>query len=280
MTILSLSKNILHKSSALLNNKRIQILFFLNQMKKKNLILKRLLLSFALTITFAACTPSTDSDISSTPDGETVKSLPDVIQEDPKNPNDESTQEQNAGSVQILLFNGIGTSLSDWKNLEVIIKSMGLTYQLVNSSVLNNMSLSTLKTYGMILIPGGNSNTINNALTKSTKIRVSQAVRDGGVSYLGICAGAFDAGSSRYLMWYDGPSTPEWYRGVVARYPGGKPAISQTWTGSGFVIVSGPHPEAPPSWQWDSGKDPDGTDYDIAMKLIRAALYRQPLPVY
>ncbi|OFZ30661.1 MAG: hypothetical protein A2622_13405 [Bdellovibrionales bacterium RIFCSPHIGHO2_01_FULL_40_29] len=292
---------------------------------KKNLILKRLLLSFALTITFAACTPSTDSDISSTPDGETVKSLPDVIQEDPKNPNDESTQEQNAGSVQILLFNGIGTSLSDWKNLEVIIKSMGLTYQLVNSSVLNNMSLSTLKTYGMILIPGGNSNTINNALTKSTKIRVRQAVRDGGVSYLGICAGAFDAvgtdslsnttayygfavaqgaylkhwypngnssliaavpkvsfadGSSRYLMWYDGPSTPEWYRGVVARYPGGKPAISQTWTGSGFVIVSGPHPEAPPSWQWDSGKDPDGTDYDIAMKLIRAALYRQPLPVY
>ena len=34
MTILSLSKNILHKSSALLNNKRIQILFFLNQIKK------------------------------------------------------------------------------------------------------------------------------------------------------------------------------------------------------------------------------------------------------
>lgn len=57
-------------------------------------------------------------------------------------------------------------------------------------------------------------------------------------------------------------------------------AISQTWTGLGFVIVSGPHPEAPVSWQYDSGVDPDGTDHDLAIKLIHSALYRQPMPVY
>jgi hypothetical protein len=248
----------------------------------------------------------------------------DVQMEDPVNLEGKDT-EQNTGLTKIILFNGIGTSLTDWKSTESIIQSMGLTYRLMNSSQLNAISLSDLKNYSLIIIPGGNSNVINNYLTKATKIKVRQSVRDYGVSYLGLCAGAFAAvgpdtysnttayygfavakgnyiphwypngntsllyaiprisfpnGTGRYMIWWDGPSTPEWYRGVVARYPGGKPAISQTWTSQGFVVLSGPHPEAPSSWWYDTGKDPDGLDHDWARKLIQAALNRQPLPTY
>jgi len=293
---------------------------------KKNLVLVPALI-FSLLIT-SCSNPETSPDSTSE---ESTRSLSDISTVDPVNPTNEGDPQdppQDQAEIitpQILLFNGIGTSVSDWRSLEAIIKSMGLTYRLVNSYGLNSMSLLQMKKYKLILIPGGNSNTINNALYASTRIRVRQAVRDGGVSYLGICAGAFagigtDArsnttayygfavalgeflkhwypngdssliaavpmvtfadGTRRYLMWWDGPKTPEWPRGVVARYPDGKPAISQAWNGLGFVVVSGPHPEAPASWQYDSGKDPDGLDHDIAAKLIRSALYRRPLPVY
>ena len=246
----------------------------------------------------------------------TSPTLPDQNQEDPVNPAVSQTS-----TAQVLLFNGMGISTTDWQSLEKIIQSMGLTYNLVNSATLNAMPLAQIETYKLILIPGGNSNVINNYLTLSTRIRVRQAVRDGGVSFLGICAGAYAAvgvdslsnstayygfavaqgayltswnpalltaipkisfadGTSRYIIWWDGPSTPEYSHGVVARYPNGKPAISETWTGKGFVIVSGPHPEAPSSWWWDTGTDPDGVDHDIAKKLISATLNRTPLPAY
>jgi hypothetical protein len=258
-----------------------------------------------------------------TPQQQISNTNPDTSLADPANPVADATDL--TVSPQILLFNGIGTSTSDWQSLEQIIKSMGVSYRLVNTAALTAMPLTDMLKYKLILIPGGNSNTINSNLSLATKIRVRQAVRDGGVSYLGICAGAYAAvgidtrsnttayygfgvaqgnyltrwypatnpsaiatvpmisfadGTRRNIIWYDGPFTPEWAGGVVARYPDGKPAISQTWTGIGFVIVSGPHPEAPPSWQYDSGTDPDGLDYDIAVKLIRATLDRKPLPVY
>lgn len=292
---------------------------------KKNSVLVGLLLTFALV--FSGCAPSTSSDSNQeqAQPGTEVPSnaISDTQKEDPVNPGDEA-QEIIAAS-QILLFNGIGISLSDWKETEKIIRSQGLTYKLVNSSALTAMPLADLKKYKLILVPGGDSNVINNNLSTTTKIKVRQAVRDGGVSFLGICAGAFAAvgidtksnttayygfgvaqgdylkfwypngnssliaavprisfadGTRRNMIWYNGPSTPEWAGGVIARYPDGKAAISQTWTGLGFVIVSGPHPEAPASWQYDSGPDPDGLDHDIAVKLIKAALYRKPLRTY
>ncbi len=239
----------------------------------------------------------------------------------------ENTEIQQAEFIpaQILLFNGLGTSQTDWQSLVNIIKSMGLTYSLVSSYGLNNMTLSQLATYKLILIPGGDSNVIVRNLTLNAKINVRKAVRDYGVSFLGICAGAFAAvgtdtysnttayygfavakgnwlvhwypggnsslltspqsikfpnGSSRYMIWWDGPATPAWSGGVVARYPDGIPAISQTWTNKGFVIVSGVHPEAPTSWYTTSGTDPDGTDFSYAAQLIRAALNRTPLPTF
>lgn len=252
-----------------------------------------------------------------------IESTTEVLAQEPSQ--SEEVVQDSVTVSKVLLFNGLGTSVSDWQTLEGIIRNMGLTYKLVNSAALNAMSTAELIQYKLILIPGGNSNVIINNLTLATKIKVRKAVRDSGVSFLGICAGAFAAvgidtysnttayygfavaqgdylphwypggnstlitsiqkinfatGNSRFMTWWDGPSVTDWKAGVIARYPDGKAAISQTWTGKGFVIVSGIHPEAPKSWQYDTGVDPDGTDYDIAIQLISAALNRKPLPAF
>jgi hypothetical protein len=90
----------------------------------------------------------------------------------------------------------------------------------------------------------------------------------------------FPDGSKRNLVWWGGPSTPEWEGGVVARYPNGRPAISESWSGKGYVVVSGPHPEAPQGWRATAGADPDGLDYDVAIDMIQAALNKQPLAAF
>lgn len=94
-------------------------------------------------------------------------------------------------TTAVLLFNGVGISTSDWQNTERIVKSMGLSYRLVNSSQLEAMSVNDIAKFGMILVPGGHGNRITSGLSSAARIRVRQAVRDRGVNYLGICAGAF-----------------------------------------------------------------------------------------
>lgn len=279
-------------------------------------------LAFALQVGCAQ--PSSDSGAAAE---EEATNPPDTAKVEPQNPSGPSlppaTPEKYGTSI--LLFNGVGISTSDWQNTERIIKSMGIPYKLVNSSQLDAMSLEDMSKFGMILVPGGKAGTITGGLRASTRVRVRQAVRDGGVAYLGICAGAFMAveagaetnnttgygfpvvegkhlpmwypngntsaiaavtpvtfadGSSRHLVWYGGPSTPEWAGGVVARYNNGKPAISQTWFHKGFVVVSGPHPEAPQGWRNTAGTDPDGLDYEIMQDLITATLQRKALPAF
>jgi hypothetical protein len=90
----------------------------------------------------------------------------------------------------------------------------------------------------------------------------------------------FATGSTRQLVWWGGPATPEWKGGVIARYGNGKAAIAQAWSGQGFVVISGPHPEAPQGWRATAGTDSDGLDYDIAQKLITAALEQKPLKTF
>ncbi len=89
----------------------------------------------------------------------------------------------------------------------------------------------------------------------------------------------FAGGENRSLVWYGGPATPEWKGGVVARYDTGEPAISQIRSGKGFVVISGPHPEAPQGWRSAAGYDRDGLDYDIALAMIRAATTGEGMPV-
>ena len=83
-------------------------------------------------------------------------------------------------------------------------------------------------------------------------------------------------GALRSLVWWGGPATPEWSdpsfgSGVIGRYENGAPALSQTYSGKGLVVISGPHPEAPQGWWLTSGNDPDGLDWDLAISMMSAA---------
>jgi glutamine amidotransferase-like uncharacterized protein len=87
-------------------------------------------------------------------------------------------------------------------------------------------------------------------------------------------------GSSRQLVWWGGPSTPEWTGGVIGRYPTGAPAISQKWSGKGLVVISGPHPEAPQGWRATAGTDSDGLDYELAIAMMTSAMNGRPMATF
>ena len=48
--------------------------------------------------------------------------------------------------------------------------------------------------------------------------------------------------------WEDGPEFTGW-GAIVGKYPDGTPAIVEGTFGSGWVILTGVHPEAPASWR-------------------------------
>ncbi|AZZ35272.1 hypothetical protein CIK05_00125 [Bdellovibrio sp. qaytius] len=257
--------------------------------------------------------------------GDSNSILPDTAVVDPANPTTKPPTPSEASSNKVLLFNGQGISTSDWQTTQSILKTMRLETQVVNSAQLEQMTVEDLKKFALIIVPGGHSSGISSGLTGAARVRVRQAVRDYGVSYLGICAGAWAAvgteantdtatsfgfaaiygshlanwwpdgntnavaavvpvqfadGKNRQLVWYGGPATPEWAGGVVARYSNGKAAISQAYSGKGFVVLTGPHPEAPQGWRNTAGYDSDGLDYDIAQELITSALTRTPMAHY
>ena len=178
----------------------------------------------------------------------------------------------------------------------------------VSSSQLNGMSEADLKLYRLLIVPGGNFVTIGNNLTADAAAKIRGAV-EGGLNYLGLCAGAFFAGASPYnglnltsgvqfhfysaedqgirktavplvnadsrildQYWEDGPQFNGW-GAVVARYPDGTPAIVEGMSGSGWVILSGVHPEAPESWRRGMNfGTPASVDNQYAGALVQAAL--------
>jgi glutamine amidotransferase-like uncharacterized protein len=223
-------------------------------------------------------------------------------------------------STDVLLYNGAGVSTSDWQATEQIIRSRGMSYQLINSSELNSMTLEEISRYGVIVIPGGRGSTITSYLSPESRLNLRRAVQEFGVGYVGFCAGAwvavgpesdtdqiagyglavapgevlstywpggntsltadivtvtFSRGTTRQLVWWGGPSTPDtdspgsW--SVIGRYENGKPALSQAYSGRGLVVIAGPHPEAPTSWWLTAGSDPDGLDWDLAARMIEGA---------
>jgi glutamine amidotransferase-like uncharacterized protein len=213
----------------------------------------------------------------------------------------------------VLLFNGTGTSSSDVAAEEAVLNTLKLSYATANTSQLNSMSEATLKTYKLLIVPGGNSITIGNHLTKTTTTNIHNAV-NGGLHYLGVCAGAFFGGYSIYNglnltngVWFnlyssntgkqvadvrfsdgtvydiyeqDGPELAGW-GSIVGEYSNGKPAMAEGKFGSGWVILSGVHPEAPASWR--TGMDfttPLATDLAYAGKLVTYALNGSSLPHY
>lgn len=173
-----------------------------------------------------------------------------------------------------------------------------------------------MRGYRLLIVPGGNFIKIGGSLTSRATGQIRNAVRD-GLNYLGICAGGFFAGDSGHnglnltsgvrfgfyseeergirkapvaiaspgapaldQYWEDGPQFMGW-GAVVGRYPDGTPAIVEGTFGSGWVILSGVHAEAPASWRDGmSFRTPASVDHAYAGTLVRAALNGTVLPHY
>jgi glutamine amidotransferase-like uncharacterized protein len=220
------------------------------------------------------------------------------------------------GIAPILLFNGTGTSPNDVAAVETILKSNHLNYSTANSFQLNEMGESQIRGYRLLIVPGGNFIDIGNGLTSNTTAKIRNTVQN-GLNYLGICAGGFFAGDSGYnglnltlgvrfsfyaaerrgirkaavtiagaeaaaldQYWEDGPQFTGW-GAVVAKYPDGTPAIVEGTFGSGWVLLTGVHPEAPAGWRRGmTFTTPVSIDNAYAGKLIHAALNRASLSHY
>jgi len=215
--------------------------------------------------------------------------------------------------ASILLFNGRGTSPNDVAALEGILRERGWRYATASSSRLDAIADSELQQYRLFVVPGGNFVDIGTGLAPDTAIKLRRAI-ERGVSYLGICAGAFFAGASPYnglnltggvrfpfyaleergvrkapvlvttaagaaleIYWEDGPQLTGWGQ-PVARYPDGTPAVVQGTFGQGWVVLTGVHPEAPESWRRGLAfTTPADPSHAFAAALIDAALNRTPL---
>ena len=220
-----------------------------------------------------------------------------------------------SNEATILLFDGTGTSPGDVAAIEALLNGSRLAYSTANSSQLSDMRESRLRTYRMIVVPGGNFIEMGESLGPGTEAKLRDAVT-GGTNYLGICAGAFLAGNLanarsfnltsgvqfRFYAaeergirkaavaitavgwptlehyWEDGPQLSGW-GAVVGRYPDGTPAIVEGTSGQGWVILSGVHPEAPAIWRRGmTFATPVSEDQRYAAALIDAALNRTWLP--
>jgi len=221
-------------------------------------------------------------------------------------------------SVPVLIFNGTGTSKNDVIAVQNVVSTAGLAYNMANSTQLDGMSQAQLAAYKLFIVPGGNSITIGRNLSSKATSTVRNAVAQNGLNYLGICAGGFFGGFSRYynglnltsgvwfdfftdyfkgirkevvtiafpnqaaldIYWENGPQLPGWGK-VVGKYRNGQPAIVEGYWGNGFVILSGVHPEAPASWRIGMNfRTPLPVDLAYAGTLVKAALNRTMLPHY
>ena len=210
----------------------------------------------------------------------------------------------------ILLFNGTGASPGDVEAVETILNNNHLSYSTANSAELNQMTESQIRQHRLLIVPGGNFVDIGNSLMPDTIAKVRNAVQN-GTNYLGICAGGFLAGKfgngynsfdltggvqfgfysaenqgihktavpitidtapTLEHYWEDGPQFTGWGT-VVGKYPDNTPAIVEGNWGSGWVILSGVHPEAPLSWRRGlTFNTPASEDNAYAAKMIQAAL--------
>jgi glutamine amidotransferase-like uncharacterized protein len=91
----------------------------------------------------------------------------------------------------------------------------------------------------------------------------------------------FPDGSSHNILWYGGPVTPNAAGVVIAKYPNGEAAISQIWSGNGFVILSAVHPTASDATLAAlTGIPSDGNDQAFAWQLIDAAIHQRIQPAF
>jgi glutamine amidotransferase-like uncharacterized protein len=215
----------------------------------------------------------------------------------------------------VLLYIGTGTSAPDVSALETVLGTLGLGYLTANESQLDAMTEPQLGGYKLLIVPGGDSIAIGQSLSGAATAIIRNAVAQYGLHYLGICAGAFFGGYSIYngvdltsgvwfnffadenkgihqepvkislpssapldVYWQDGPQLSGW-GDVVAKYPDGTPAIVEGTSGSGFVVFTGVHLEAPAAWRAGmTFTTPLSADLAYAATVIQAALAGTPLP--
>jgi glutamine amidotransferase-like uncharacterized protein len=217
-----------------------------------------------------------------------------------------------ASTAPVLLFNATGASPNDVAAVQAILKNNHLSYSVATSAQLNRMDQSQIRRYRLLIVPGGNFVEIGKSLTPDATANIRKAVKD-GLNYLGICGGGFLAGKydppynglnltsgvrfgfyaaegqgirkaavpiavvgapTLDQYWEDGPEFTGW-GAVVGKYPDGTPAIVEGTFGSGWIILSGVHPEAPASWRRGmTFNTPASVDNAYAGTLIRAALNR------
>lgn len=219
--------------------------------------------------------------------------------------------------AKILLFVGAGTSVNDVTAVEKILKERRMDYTTADSRQINRMTAEELMSHRLLILPGGNFIKMGDGLAEAATTNIRTAVQ-GGLSYLGICAGGFLAGETSHYRslglasgvqfafyaaekqgirkaavpisfvdgpvhehyWEDGPQFTGWGT-VIGKYPDGTPAIVEGRSGKGRVILSGVHPEAPENWRHGmTFKTPAEVDNDYAGTLIEAALKGTLLPHY
>jgi glutamine amidotransferase-like uncharacterized protein len=188
-------------------------------------------------------------------------------------------------SPSVLLFNGTGTSATDVVAVEAVLVTLNLSYDTADTSQIEAKSESQLAAYKLLIVPGGNSITIGDNLSKTATTNIHDAVVNDGLHYLGICAGAYFGGYSEYnglnltsgvwfnvytndgdgtgktavelsfpndtqmdMYWQDGPQLDGW-GDIISKYPNGTSSMVEGSSGKGWVILSGVHPEAPASWR-------------------------------
>jgi hypothetical protein len=224
-------------------------------------------------------------------------------------------QVEAAASTPVLIFNGTGTSSTDVTAIINVVKTVGLGYKTANSSQLNSMTQSQLAAYRLLIVPGGDSVKIGNNLSSKATMNVRNAVAQNGLNYLGLCAGGFFGGFSKYnglnltsgtwfslyadyfkgihkesvmisfpggkkldIYWQNGPDLSGW-GSVVGKYPNGRAALTEGHWGNGFVLLSGVHPEAPSAWRYGMQFDtPLDVDLAYAATLVTAAFNGTTLP--
>jgi glutamine amidotransferase-like uncharacterized protein len=214
----------------------------------------------------------------------------------------------------IILFNGAGTSPNDVEAIKNILSANHMDFVLLNSDQLNELDTNKLKKYKLFIMPGGNSIDISKGLTKETTTNIRNAVHR-GLNYFGICAGGFLAGNTHNNCfditegvqfkfysaedkgirkaavaitnadgtviehyWEDGPQFAGW-GDVVSKYPDGTPATVEGVYGSGSVILTGIHPEAPENWRKEFNFSTSiENSHKYAARLINAAIEKTEMP--
>jgi glutamine amidotransferase-like uncharacterized protein len=208
----------------------------------------------------------------------------------------------------ILLYAGKGASSGDVDAFESLLRENHFDFDLTS-----RLDEEQLRGRRLLIVPGGNFITMSEGLSRTNATQIRDAVH-AGMSYLGICAGAFLAADSSFYnslkltpgvrfsfyadesrgirkqavairsggttleqYWEDGPQLSGW-GSVVGSYPDGTPAIVEGTSGNGWVLLSGVHPEATEGWRRGlTFQTPVEADRAYAAKLVRAALERTAL---